>query len=326
MTENTSKKKEEIDLLELLLSIWKGIVKFFKSIIDLIIFLFVFGLWRIHWMLLFVIAGGGLGYVFYLNSESVYSSELIAQPNGFTSVDMANYINDIHDMCERGNKEGIANAFQISLETSEKILNVDAFYFIDVNKDGVGDYVDYKNKFNPADTTKKIIMNRILIRADVLSNNIFQEVDSGLIKYINDNPYLIQVNSIRKNELENLIAQADNEIAKLDSLQNFEYYEGREEGAAGRDGQIVIMNEQQTQLYHMDKVNLLGRKLANQKALELATDPITVIKDFTEFQVEENPKSEYLIKSGFYSAIFGYILLLIIFYRRKIFSYLASKR
>ena len=86
------------------------------------------------------------------------------------------------------------------------------------------------------------------------------------------------------------------------------------------------MNEKQTQLYYQDKVTLLTRKLINQKSLELATDAITIIKDFTELQAEENPKSEYMIKFGAFSALFGYIILMILHFRKRIFSYLVSKR
>ena len=85
----------------------------------------------------------------------------------------------------------------------------------------------------------------------------------------------------------------------------------RDGGELRREGQIVFMNELQTQLYYRDKVTLLTRKLSHQKALALATEPITVIKDFTELQSEEDPIMGYVIKYSFRSGIFGYLLLLI---------------
>lgn len=326
MTEKQAGQKDELNLIELLNATWKGIIRLFKLLVEILLFLLIFGIWRIHWLLLIVILGAGTGYLLYHGTERYYSSEMIAQPNGFTSIDMANYINDIQDMCERRNMEAISNAFEISEEDAEQIRNIAAFFFIDVNHDGIGDHVDYKYKYKPEDTTQSIMLDRILIRAEVLDNTIFQEIRSGIIKYINNNPYLIKVNDIRKRELGDLIAQADREISKLDSLQNFEYYKGPEEGEGTRSGQIVVLNEKVTQLYYQDKVTLLTQKLSYQKALELATDPITIIKDFTVLQSEENPLSEYLIKYGLLFGFLGYFVLLFFHYRRKVIAFLSSKR
>jgi len=325
MSDPKSKPNNEIDLLDLFSSIWKGIGNFFMLIINVFLFLFVFGIKRIHWMLLIAFVGIGLGYLIYLKTPRYYSSEMIAQPNGFTSIDMAQYINDIHEMCLKKNAEGIVEAFQIS-ETSAKLLkDIEAFYFIDVNKDGIGDYVDYKRKFNPIDTSTNIVKSRILIRAEILSNDKFDEVKQGLTKYIDRNPYLLAVNDLRKRELKALIEQSESELKKLDSLQNYEYYKGLDDGQINRESQIVFLNEKLTQLYYRDKESLLNKRLRYQQSLELATEPITIIKDFTSLQFEENPKMGYLIKYGVLTSIIGYILLLYIAYRRIINEYLSSK-
>lgn len=324
MADTKNKTNDEIDLLELFSVMWRGILNFFKAIIDTILFLFVFGIRRLHWLVIIILIGAATGYIRYKSTARIYSSEMIAQPNGFTSIDMAQYINDIHEMCQKNNVAAIANAFNISSEDAGQIANIEAFYYIDVNKDGIGDYVDYKNKFDPIDTTKAIIRNRILIRAEVLGNNKFNEVKEGLIYYINHNPYLLTVNDIRKRELKTLIMQTEEEIDKLDSLQNYEYYKKEEENS-NRDGQIVVMNEKATQLYYRDKVSLLNARLGYEKALELATDPITIIKDFAALKVEDNPISKYFIKFGFFFGIFGYFILLIIAFRKQIIRYLSSK-
>ncbi len=325
MTEKQRNQQNEIDLLDLFSSLWKGILRFFKIIIDTFLFLFVFGIRRIHWMVLSVIIGFGIGYLRYSQTPRYYSSEMIVQPNGFNSIEMGQYINDIHKMCEQNNIAGIVEALQISEHSAELIQGIEAFFFIDVNRDGLGDHVDYEGKYNPADTTETIIKSRLLIRAQVLNNTSFTEVKEGLIRYIDNNPYLIKVNDLRKRELEARIQQSEKEISKLDSLQDFEYYKSLEDSKLNRQGQIVFMNEKITQLYYRDKESLLSKRLGYQKALELATEPITIIKDFTSLQVEENPMTDYLIKFGFITCILGYILLLYLAHRIIIINYLSSK-
>lgn len=325
MTEVKSPSNNEIDLIELSARIGRGIRKFFMSLIDIMLFLFVFGIRKSVWLIIIVIAGATVGYFAFKSSERVYSSEMIAQPNGFTSIDMVQYINDIHEMCEKRNYLGIANAFEISEDDANKILNIEAYNFIDVNNDGIGDHVDYKYQFNALDTTKSIILSRILIRAEVLDNMAFTEVKEGLIRYIEKNPYLLTVNAHRKEELKALIWQTEKEINTLDSLQGYEYYRSLEGRNSRSDGQIVVMNEKVTQLYYRDKVSLLNSKLEYEKALKLASDPITVIKNFSALQIEDNPASSYIIKYGVYSGILGYIFLIVMLFWRRIQSFLVTK-
>jgi hypothetical protein len=323
-----SKKDElnnEIDLFDIFAAIGRGIRKFFKGIIDVFLFLFVFGIRKIHWLALIGLLGAGIGLLYNLFSTDYYSSEMVVQPNGFTSIDMVDYINDIHNFCEEGNKEAVANAFQINLETAEKIKNINAFFYIDVNNDNTGDYVDYKFKYDPEDTTKSIIHTRLLIRAEVFDNTIFEEVKKGLLNYINGNEFLITVNNLRKQELNAFIRQADQEIRKLDSLQNFEYFKlPIERQGQSRNGQVVFMNEKQTQLYYHDKIALLDQKLEYQKSLELSTSPVTIIKDFPAVEIVENSYLKYIVLSIFFFCLAGYVLLLIISYWKKIKDYLSS--
>jgi hypothetical protein len=325
MANSSTNPEREIDVLEFFSLLWRGIVNIFRFLAEAFLFVFLFGIRRIHWLIIFAALGAGIGFLVYKATPRYYSSEMIAQPNGFTSYDMAQYINDIHDMCEKDNFEGISEAFKIPIESAELIRDIEAFFFVDVNGDGIGDHIDYENKYDPEDTTKSIIMNRILIRAEVMENSVFQEVKEGLVHYVDNNEYLITVNKIRKKELEALIAQHEQEINKLDSLQDFEYYKDLEEGRLDREGQIVFMNEKLTQLYYRDKSSLLDKSLEYQKALELATDPLTIIKNFAALQVEENPLSRYIGFGGFFMGLLGYFYLLYYAYRRSILDYLSEK-
>jgi len=325
MTDKQDKAGNEIDLLSLLSAIWKGIRDFIKGLLDVILFLFVFGIKRIVWIVIIIVLGTGTGYLLHRISDKTYTSDMIAQPNGFTSIDMVEYINDIHEMCEKGNYLGIAGAFNIHEDDAEKIANIEAFTYIDVNGDKIGDHIDYDHAYDAKDTTTAIILDRLLIQAEVVDNSKFVSVRNGLIYYINNNPYLQIVNAHKKEELKALIAQSTKEIEKLDSLQYIEYYRSFEDMDLTKDGQIVFMTEKETQLYYRDKMSLLNTKLAYEKAEKLSTEPITIIKDFSELLEEDNPLTYYIIKSNIYFLLAGYLVLLSIFYWRRIITYLESK-
>lgn len=316
----TSKQNDvkEIDLIELFSIIGKGIKRMIISLIKAFLFLIVFGVKRIHFLILFVIAGGVIGLIFFNSTQRFYSSDLIAQPNGISSVDMVDYINDLTALCKTGNKKGLARSLKLPDSTAIKIKDIKAFHYIDINNDKVGDFIDFDKNFNAIDTTKKIVKDRIYLQVDVFDNNAFEEVRIGIFNYIANNPYLIKLNELRKKELKELISQTNIEINKLDSLQNVDYFNNKSSLSASNDNRLMFLSEKDKQLYYRDKLNLIEKKQEYIKELELATAPITIIKDFTQLAVAENPKGEYIIKFGFWFGMIGYIILLVFKYRKNV--------
>lgn len=321
MSEKTS--PQEIDLLELFQRIGKSISNLFGKIFKVLIFLIGFGIRKIHFLILFAIIGGLIGWGIYSTTKRYYSSDLVAQPNGISSVDMVSYINDLHHLTEKRNVASLALALNMKDSLAQKIKNIEAYHYIDVNKDGIGDFVDYKNTFNPKDTTQVLLEDRILIRVEVYDNNVFRDVKQGIFSYIKNNNYLLKLNQIRRKELRELIVNTEKEIEKLDSLQNFDYFStGEGELSRSKESQLMILAEKDKQLYYRDKLYLTNKKQEYEKELELATDAITVIKDFTELAFEENPKSSYIIEYGAILMGLGYFgLLLIKFYRKGYLNY-----
>jgi len=325
MTDNLKRTNNEIDLIDLFSNLWKGIVKLAKAILNLILFLLVFGIKQVQWLLIMAVLGCGIGYIVYKQTDRYFSSEMIAQPNGFTSIDMAQYVNDVHAICMSKDTELLAEALEISPESAAVIKDIQAFFYIDVNLDGVGDYVDYEFSYSPTDSTVQIISSRILIRAEVYDNIGFNDVREGLTSYINRHPYLTTVNKLKKQELESKITMAKGEIQRLDSLQMLEYFEDREGGRIDAEGQIVFLAEKPRKLYHHEKITLLAQQINFEQTLELSTDPITILKNFTPLKIEENPLILYLVQYAFLMVLVMYVFLMYFIHRKKINSYLITK-
>jgi hypothetical protein len=323
MASNSKPPVQEIDLLELNRKIGKGIRNLFVGLYKVILFLIIFGLKRIHFLLIFVLAGALVGYVLFKNTRRYYSSSMIAQANGINSSDMITYINDLHTLCQKNNTDALALDLQMPDTTARKIKDIQAFFIIDVNKDEVGDYVDFKNSFNPKDTTQQQLIDRFYVSVEVYDNTIFRNVRDGLFRYMRKNPYIIKLNEIRKNELQELIRQSEIEVEKLDSLQNTDYFQNLKKVPIDKD-QLTFMAVKETPMYYKDKLSLLYRKQMFQKELELATDAFTIIKDFTSLAIAENPKGKYIINYGILFGLFGYFLLLIIKYRRIFISQIKT--
>ena len=321
--EQNSTQPQEIDLLEIFARIGKGLKNIIVFLLKGILFLIVFAIKRIHYLIGFVIVGALIGFVLFKSTKRYYSSDLVAQPNGITSTDMVSYINDLHNLCEKNNASALAYALQMKDSTAKKIKDIQAFYIIDLNHDGIGDMVDFKNTYNPKDTSQRILENRIYVRVEVYDNKAFANVRNGLFRYLRSNTFVIKQNEIRKEQLKELISQCENEMSKLDSLQKTEYF-GKYNNIPVKGSQMMFLSEQQKPLYYEDMLKLVGRKQYYQKELELATDAFTIIKDFTNLTVAENPKGKYIIKFGAIFGVLGYIILLLLKYRKSITKFIAS--
>jgi len=315
-----NRQTNEIDLIDLFRKTIQAIGNFFLFIFRSILFMVIFGVRKIHFLLLFVIAGGIIGQVMYKNTKRYFSSYMIAQANGIKSADMINYINDLHDLCVQRNTPALAFNLQMPDSTANKIKDIQAFFIIDVNHDEIGDFVDFKNDFDLTDTTIHRLEDRLHVKVEVYDNSIFRNVKNGLFRYMRKNPYLISLNEIRKMQLQELIAQATHEIKKLDSLQNTDYFQKNRQVPV-QQSQLMFLAEKEPTMYYRDKMNLMNRKLEYTKELELATDAFTVIKDFTSLAFEENPRGKYLMRYSFMFAVFGYVFLLLFRFRKTIRKY-----
>lgn len=312
MAENKTNVPQEIDLVELFQKIGTTFINWGKGILRAIFFLISFGFKNWSYIGGFAILGGLIGFGYGSISKPFYASEMIAQPNGITSMDMVSYINDLTPLCETKNYVAIKNALELRDTTIEKIKSIQAYHYVDVNLDGYGDYIDYKGEYNAKDTTTQIIRNRFVVGVEMYDNYSFNDVKRGIYKYIHKNEYLTRLNDIRKQELSDLIANTGYEIQKLDSLQNFEYFEESKITATRQQqSQLTFLTEKDKPLYYQNKLSLLNNKQKYEKELAMATDPITVIKDFTALSKEENPRGKMAILATFYSGIFAFFVLLL---------------
>lgn len=312
---------KEIDLLELFSLIGKGIRKGIESILKSLLFLFVFGIKKAHWLALAVVIGGLVGHIFFSNTQRYYSSNLIGQPNGITAIDMVQYINDLNQFSKKGNTLALVDALDLNDSVAKKIKNIEAFHYLDVNRDEIGDIVDFDHSYNPKDTNIVIDNNRIYVQVEVYNNDAFHSVKSGIFNYVAKNPYLIQLNELRMQELEELVALTNQEITKLDSLQNVDYFKRDANLSANSENRLMFVSENDKQMYYRDKMSLTRQKQKYIKELEMATAPLTIIKDFTPLTMEENPRGGYIIKFSFWFGVVGYLFTLLLNFK----SYLIKE-
>lgn len=315
---------DEIDLLELFSRMWQGFKNAINWIINLIVKFFLLLIRKSLWIISFGVIGLVVGYIFYANSKRFYSSEMTAISNSINNSYVVSSINLLNDVFKQKNYPIAANYLNIDINRVQEIKSIEAFYTMDINKDRIPDYTDYKRQYNPKDTTIKRLDNYFVIRLEVYDESIFAQVRDGIKNYIYKNKFILDNNNERIRQNKILIETIENEIWKLDSLQKVEYFELPQMQRA-TSNQMVVLNEKDRKLYHDQKLALEREKLQLEKDININSEPITVVLDFTPLSKAENPSTKYAIPLGLLFAVLGFAISIFWQYKRDIYDLIFNR-
>ncbi|MDR2448778.1 MAG: hypothetical protein LBD52_02330 [Prevotellaceae bacterium] len=286
---NTTKdhKSNEIDLIDVLSSIWNGLSKIFRKVS-------VFLIKKSLWLMGFILLGGGVALIFYSLSQRYYTSTMTAQMNVLSNtyaIDYTNRLGKIKDSI------GYAKFLNIPVSATKHISSVNAFFGIDTDGDGNVDYIDVYNTFqyNSQDSIKKKVPKLFYVQVTVSEPSIFPLINKGITTALKSNPHFIERNKIRIEQLNTTIAELEAQYQRLDSLARFEYFNS-ERTTLKTTGQILVLNEKERQLYHEPLIKMRHNISLYKQELALYSEPITVIQDFPALSIVDNPLSSYMEK------------------------------
>lgn len=317
---------DEIDLLELTKRISRSTGKMFSSLFNFFknIFLqiLIFIIRKFVYLLIFVVAGAIIGGILAWREKPYYETTLTMRSNLVSNVEMIKYINRIHTLCNGQNTNGLSQSLNLDTSIVKNIKDLQAFWMIDINNDGIGDYLDEKNEFiDPYDTTgsKRRLLNEFSVRLKIYDNSIIEEVQHGMELYIDSNDYFIKLSKVKKARLNNLISKTGNEIFVLDSLKRFEYFTKEKIPEITFEKFLIQSGEkQEARLLHGSVLDLFGNKQSLEQELALRIDPITILEDFSIIQTPVNTLIKYIEKFSLISLAIGFIILILIDQRENI--------
>ncbi len=318
MTEIQNSKNSqsgEIDLVDIFskICIWlgNGFKAFGKGIITCIAFLFHNAIF----LAISIILGLVASYILKQSEKPLYESEITFRNNTIENADMISYFNRLGSMITKKSNQEIAILLSISDSEASDLIELATYWVIDINNDEIPDYVDYKDKHNPADTVNVRMPDRFVVEVASLDPMNLRNIKEGLIKYAKKHPLAETSNRQRIKRLNELIDRANIDIQELDSLQKVKYFEETRRRIS-EGGQIVLLQEQPTQLFYKDIQTLYNQKQAFEKELALYPDVVSVISDFTPSSTRVNT-AFYYSKITVPLAFLLAIVLLLLFKNRK---------
>ena len=316
---------DEIDLIELFNRMGRSIKKSINWLFNLFLDFLGLILRKSLWILVSVLLGLTAAYFLYQITPRYYSSEMTAISNSINNSHIVTSINLLNDLFKKQNYSIAAEYLNIDINMAKQIKSVEALYTIDINRDKLPDYVDYKWQYNPLrDTLPKRLNDYFVIRLEVYNEKVFTTARDGIKSYIYKNKFIVENNTERLRQNKILIESIDAEIRKLDSLQNVEYFNLPLQQKANSN-QMVVLNEKDRKLYHEQKLQLEREKLKLEKELNINSEPITIVQDFTPLSKAANPYSKYAVRVGLVFALLGFIASLLWQFRRFIIDSIKTK-
>lgn len=318
MSENANNKNvsnDEIDLLDLFRRMGRTLTKWLNALGRAILISVVFLVKRWLPLGLSILAGIGVSLLIKNTSDSIYTSDLTLRSNGVSSSELISYINRLHNFCLDNNALALSESLSLYQESADNIVDVNAFWIIDQGKDGIPDYVDYKNNHSVYDTTNIRMKDRLDIQVIVKSPQELNTVRDGIITFINSDSLFQQTNRLRLRQNIEMLSRLDYDILQLDSLQKL-LLEDTKTRQPQNGGQMIFLQDQKTQLVYPDIYTLYGRKQALESARDLYPGIVTVLSDFSLPAIRDNGTLYYGKK---YIPIFfiGTLLVLIFIANRK---------
>ena len=308
MSDNTNNNNknvsdDEIDLLDLFRRFGNAISKMFNAIGKAFLISVVFIIR--HWLplVLSILAGIGVSYLLKNTSTPFFTSDLVFRNNlaqmdrkkvkdiSGTTSEIITKINKLGTFC--GDSRALAQALTLKPELVSNISNIGAFWIIDRNKDGIPDYVDYAGTHNIYDTINIRMPGNLDVRVNFNSSLDLNKIRDGIIKFIESDSLNKQRNRLRIAQNSDLLSRVNIDIKELDSLQKVKYFKENRNLKQGKEGQIVFMQEQKTQLFYPDIQSLFAKKQLLETERVLYPGIVTVLRDFSAPSLKNNGTRYY---------------------------------
>ena len=278
-------KNNEIDLLEVFSALSNRISRFFKWIINLVLFAISFLIKNLFLYLAILAVTIGLSFLKSKYAKDVYRSTLTAQSNVISTPEIVNIINNIQKAIKEDSKEYVAGALGCSLNDVKKIKDIEALYIIDNNRDGIADFIDFDHKLlkkSATDTNFIVLPNEFALKLDYNDTSVIRIVKKGIFNYLRQNPYIKERDTLNRRQLWELIAKVDKELNDFDTLQtNYNKFIVNNQRGQDLKSQLLMVNEKEVKLMYKDILSLYAEKQQLEQRYALSTrEVITIKSDF----------------------------------------------
>jgi len=321
------KKEKELDLLDLLSIVFKAIGSFLKNTVKYFVLTVIFSFKKALYFIPFLLIGAGIAFYMTMPQKRKYRAEVILRLNdgdafmvrSITDAFASSYIK-VPKSAE--NRKVLADLMEITPDIAATVKNIEAFYLVDLFKNGSVDYIDFKRSFKE-DTSHVVVRNQIAIRFESSTQDNFYDLQNGFMHFLNNSSFLAQQRDIRQAYDKAQVIFYTAEIAALDSLRNLEHFQrGDRPAMVSRDGVMMVSTDKQ--LFQQQLIDLNNAKRYHERRLEEGADVALITSPLS---IDNKPvvgTLKTLAVALVVSYLIGLVCLLLIFNRRTIAEWIEK--
>ncbi|WP_460892506.1 hypothetical protein [Rufibacter soli] len=232
-----TKSTDEIDLRE----VWRKLKALFSGLWAFIAGVFRLILRKWAYFLTVTALGAALAYGIYLNIRPYYAYSMTVLVSEFRNDLVRDLVGNLSQMASEKNHQELAKKLRIRVEDAEKMKSVQ-YRSLDqgkIKEDSI------------------LVAAPFAIDVELYSNSIQDTIETGIIHYLETNPYFSKQRQVKKEHLESLVAKLKKDIASIDSIKEasvtpkgpvngFVYGEALDPAELYKES--VVMYERQTHL------------------------------------------------------------------------------
>lgn len=313
----TEKKEtpQEIDLIELFTNISNWIGDKIRWIYGIGLRIFYFFVRNSPWFALSIITGIAVGFLTFKAAQPFYKTELVGYSYTISNIEIIQTINNWNYNDDFTQEELLL------------IKKIGATYVLDINDDGRWDLVEDLETINKLDTAimNKRLYGNFCIQTEVYDTAIISKIRTKVLDFLTNNKRVIERNYIRLKQQAELIPKIQKEMIELDSLKKMEYF-GKDKSKTIKFGEVLLLGEKETRLYHNDVLALYKQQQELEKALLLYKDPFEIILDFSKPTSEVNTRMDSIKFNLKLFLAIGFLVILFFDKRKFIFDQIRRSK
>ncbi|SFB98396.1 Chain length determinant protein [Flexibacter flexilis DSM 6793] len=241
---------------------------------------------NIKYLIISVVIGALLGFIYFNTAKYSYESSMTAYANHLKDIQVKSIIGDLNQMQQNADYESFAKALNIPISTATKINSLNVSINAEIEKDKDEDDAKKGNNFK--------------ITATVFNNDVLDTLQNAIGLYLANNPHAKMLKEMNDSTAWREIREIENEIAHLNALK----VDVDNQIRNGKNVQIIEPTSVGIKILELKvKIQALKNGLVfNQREM-------IVLQPFVPFKKQASPR---LIKSLISGISIGLILGLIL--------------
>jgi hypothetical protein len=292
-------------------------------------------LWRIfsqmirhtfqYWWIVFpcLIVATGVGFYFSRYENLNYRVNAVAMLNGPTITQFQQAFNPLSSGQNIPAGEKIAEYIYTG-----KTVGFSTYRVVDCLNDGVADYIDFKSKSSPTDTTRVQMQDRICLQFTIKSIHLglLPEIEEAVLHFLNSNPALQKSYEAYLPNLRDEVSFNHTQAIKLDSLTSQYYFNNNFDGKnmANASNGVAFVGDREVKLFLDEIYEHQAHLQRADYRMQLATAPVVLENSFSADPTPTNPRAKCLMKSFLVGWVIGCLLAELIKKRKTIFAWLKQ--